>query len=103
MCTVEFIIHKPPPPPPTTFSSISVADQDPGSGAFWPQDRGSGMGKNPDPGPGMNIPDNFSESLETGSGSGIRYLFDAGSGIQDGKIRIRDKHPGSVTLTYSKK
>jgi hypothetical protein len=48
---------------------------------------------------GMNIPDHFSESLEKvfevkntyillcGSGSGN---FDLGSGIRDGKIRIRD-------------
>ncbi len=28
-------------------------------------DTGSGMAKNPDPRSGMNIPDNFSESLET--------------------------------------
>ncbi len=51
---------------------------------------------------GMNIPDHFPESLETilrvkntkillgGSGSGIRNLFDPGSEIRDGKIRIRD-------------
>ncbi len=39
----------------------SVAD--PGSGDFFTP--GSGMGKNPDPGYGMNIPDHFSESLET--------------------------------------
>ncbi len=29
----------------------------------------------------------------------IRNLFDPGSGIRDGKIRIWDKHPGSATLT----
>jgi len=34
---------------------ISVSDSDPGS---W-------LGKNPDPGSGINIPDNFFESLET--------------------------------------
>jgi hypothetical protein len=60
----------------------------------------------------MNIPDHISESLETiffglkilkffdadpDLGSGIRSPFDPGSGIQDGKIRIRDKHPGSAT------
>jgi hypothetical protein len=56
----------------------------------------------------MNIPDHISESLEAiflvkilklfyadpdpGSGN----LFDSRSGIQDEKIRIRDKHPGSA-------
>jgi hypothetical protein len=39
----------------------SVADQDPGSGAFLTP--GSGMGKRS--GSGMNIPDNISENLET--------------------------------------
>jgi hypothetical protein len=28
----------------------------------------------------------------------IRCLLDPGSGIRDGKIRLRDKHPESVTL-----
>jgi hypothetical protein len=56
----------------------------------------------------MNIPDNFSESLETVfrvkntyiflCGSGIRNLFDPGSGIRYGKIQILDQHPGSATL-----
>jgi hypothetical protein len=50
-------------------------------------------------GSGMNIPDHISESLETIFGLNslirIRNLFDLGSGIPDGKIRIRDKHPGS--------
>jgi hypothetical protein len=59
----------------------------------------------------MNIPDHISKSLETifwlkyldylmRIRSGIRNLFDPGSGIRDGKIRIRDpdKHPGSATL-----
>jgi hypothetical protein len=35
-----------------------------------------------------------------GSGSGIRSLFDPASGIRDGKIRIRDKHPGSGRLLH---
>ncbi len=53
-------------------------------------DPGSGMEKKS--GSGMNIPDNFSESLETvfrvkntqilGCGSGIRNLFDPGSGME---------------------
>jgi hypothetical protein len=28
----------------------------------------------------------------------IQNLFDRGSGIRNGKIRIRDKHPGFATL-----
>jgi hypothetical protein len=66
----------------------------------------------------MNILDNFSESFETvlgqktfkffdadpdpdpGRGSGIRNLFQSGSGIWDPgwKSMIRYKHPGSETL-----
>ncbi len=34
-----------------------------------------------------------------GSGSRIRNLFDPKSRIRDAKFRIRDKHPGSATLT----
>jgi hypothetical protein len=57
------------------------------------------MGKNPDPGSALNITDHISKSLVTyngvknakilcyGSGSGIRCLFDLGSGTWDGKIR----------------
>ncbi len=41
----------------------SVADLDPGSGAFLTP--GSGMGKKSGSGSGMNIPDHISESLET--------------------------------------
>jgi hypothetical protein len=47
-------------------------------------------------GSGMNIPDQISESLET-----IFWIKDPESfspWIRDGKIQIRDKHPGSVTL-----
>ncbi len=36
------------------------------------------MGKNPDPGSGMNIPDYFSESLETVFRVKILIFFDAG-------------------------
>ncbi len=56
---------------------------DPGSSAFWPLDPGSGMGKKSRSGIriGMRIrirdPDSFWSRIE--------------------KIRIRDKHPGSVT------
>jgi hypothetical protein len=67
----------------------------------------------------MNILDHISESLQTlfsvkilkffdedadpslGSGN----LFDSGSGIRDGKIRIRNKqikHPASATLIYGR-
>ncbi len=81
----------------------------PGSGI-----RDGQKNQNPDPGQtsgsgsGMNIPDYISESLETifwvkNIGTSlmrmrIRNLFDPGSGIRDGKIGIRDKHPGSATL-----
>jgi hypothetical protein len=42
----------------------------------------------------------FSESLEAifWVKNRIRNLFDPVSGIRDGKVRIRDKHPGSSTL-----
>ncbi len=99
----------------------SVADPD--SVPFWPLN--PGCVKNQDPGSGMNNPDHISvslktifglkilkffdhisESLETiswvkntnipWSGSGIRNLFDPGSGMED--FLIRDKHPGSATL-----
>jgi hypothetical protein len=42
---------------------VSVADPDPGSGAFLTP--GSGMGKKPGSGSGMNNPAHISESLET--------------------------------------
>jgi hypothetical protein len=49
------------------FSHIfySVADPDSGSGVFFSPDQGSGLEKNQGPESGMNIPDHFSESLET--------------------------------------
>jgi hypothetical protein len=53
----------------------------------------------------MNIPDHFFVSLETVFRlKMLKFfvadpdLFDPGSEIRDGKIRIRDKHPGSATL-----
>jgi hypothetical protein len=96
----------------------SVADPDPGSGIRclfdpWIGDLGWVKNQNPDPGSGsrMNIPDHMSESLESifglkyctvlrflcgcGSGSGIRNLFDPGSGI-------REKHPRSGTLLHGR-
>jgi hypothetical protein len=42
--------------------NFGVADPDPGSGAFLTHGSGSEMEKS---GSGMNIPDHFSESLET--------------------------------------
>jgi hypothetical protein len=44
---------------------VSGAFLTPGSGIRDGKKSGSGMEKNPDPGSGMNIPDHFSESLET--------------------------------------
>jgi hypothetical protein len=53
----------------------------------------------------MNIPDHISESLETILWMKILKFFDADADpepgiflIRDGKIWIRDKHPGSATL-----
>jgi hypothetical protein len=46
-----------------TLQKISDADPDPGYGALLTP--GSGMGKKSGSGTGMDIPDHFSESLET--------------------------------------
>ena len=54
--TVSFSLHE-----RDCSQETSVADLDPGSGVFFTP--GSGMGKKS--GSWMNIPDNFSESLET--------------------------------------
>ncbi len=67
----------------------SVADPDPGSGAFWPLDPESGLGKKSRAGSGMNIPDYNSESLNNFLGVDV----DPESfwpWIRDGKIRIPD-------------
>jgi hypothetical protein len=86
----------------------SVADLDPGSGAFWPLDPGSRMGKKSGSGSEMNKPDHISESLGIIFWIKILKFFDAdsgsriensGSGME--KIRIRDKHPVSATLIVS--
>jgi hypothetical protein len=63
----------------------------------------SGMGTKSGSGSGMNNPDHISESLETIFLVKTLKFFDAdpGSGLE--KIRIRDKHTGSVTLTERKK
>ncbi len=70
----------------------SVAD--PGSVAFLTPRSGMGQ-KNQDP-------DHISESSEKIFGLKILEFFDvdsnSGSGIQDGKIRIWVKYPGSATL-----
>jgi hypothetical protein len=74
----------------------SVADPDPGSGAFLPLDPGSGSdirdGEKSGSVSGMNIPNNFSESLQTVLGLKILKFFDANPEsfwpwIRDGKIR----------------
>ncbi len=69
--------------------------------------------KNQDPDPGWILLDHISESLETifwakilqfcdaDADPGIFLTPDPGSGM--GKIRIRDKHPGSATLPASQK
>jgi hypothetical protein len=73
-----------------SFFPKSVADPDPGSGAFLTP--GSGMGKKSGSGSGMNNPDHIFECSNT-----VFKLFDAdpgrkklGSGIWNGKIRIPD-------------
>jgi hypothetical protein len=83
-------------------------------------DPGSGMGEgqHPDPGSGMNYPDHIFKSLETIFLLfwGLKYLKffdeDPGSGMETVRIRdpgwkkvgsgIRDKYPGSATLTNVK-
>jgi hypothetical protein len=57
----------------------SVAD--PGSGAFFPLDPGSGIGKKPRSGSVMNIPYHISERLETIFWVKILKFFDAGPEI----------------------
>jgi hypothetical protein len=64
------------------------------------------MGKKSRSGSGINSPDHIPERLKNNflskiylnSFIRIRNLFDHGYRIRDGKIRIRDKHPGSATL-----
>jgi hypothetical protein len=59
------------------------------------------MGKKSGSGSGMNSPDHISESLETIFWVKILKFFvsDADPGLEIEKIRIRDKHPGSTTLS----
>ena len=47
------------------FGFCSVADPDPGSGAFLTPGSGMGESQHPDPGSGMNNPDDIFQSLET--------------------------------------
>jgi hypothetical protein len=64
----------------------SVADPDPGSGAFLTT--GSGMGRKSASGSGMNNPDNIFSSLETNFI--VLKFFDADPGSEIEKIRIRE-------------
>jgi len=66
---------------------ISVADPDPGSGAFLIP--GSGMGRKSASGSGMKNPDHIFKSLETS-------VADPGSEME--KRRIQDKHHRSATM-----
>jgi hypothetical protein len=79
------------------ISTISVADPDPESAAFLTPGSGSGMGKKSKSGSGLKDPDQISESLEITFWVKILKFFDADPGWK--KIRIRDKHPGSATLS----
>ncbi len=64
----------------------SVADPDPGSGAFLTPGSGSGM----------NNPGHISESLKTIYWVKNTYILCYGSGME--KSRIREEHPGSATI-----
>ncbi len=77
---------------------ISVADSDPGSGAFFdPWMRKLGWVKNQDPDPGsvfgMNIPDHIFESIETIFWVKILQFFDADPVTRDPGWKNLD--PGS--------
>ncbi len=86
---------------------VSVANPDPGSGAFLTP--GSGMGRKSASRSGMNNPDHIFKSLETifSFFFGLKYLNSL-MPIRDGDSSdpgwkkvgsgIRDKHPGSATL-----
>jgi hypothetical protein len=82
---------------------------DPDPGLFFTPGSGIRDGeKNQDPGPGINIPDNFSESLETvfrvkilkvfnddpDPGSGIFFTLDPGSRMEKfgSRINIDSQH-----------
>jgi hypothetical protein len=48
--------------------------------------------------PGSRIEGSKRHPIPDPQHCGIRCLFDPGSGIMDGNIRIEDKNPGSATL-----
>jgi hypothetical protein len=68
--------------PPQLFLT-SIADSDPGSGAFLAP--GSGIGKKSRSGSGRNNPNHISESLETTFYVKILKFFDANPGSGLGK------------------
>jgi hypothetical protein len=79
---------------------VSVAD--PGTGIRWlfdPRILDPEWVKESGSGSGMNNPYHISESLETNFWVIILKFFDADPGWK--KIQIRDKHPGSATLTIA--
>jgi hypothetical protein len=61
------------------------------------------MGKKKKSESGMNNPDHISEGLETIFWVKILKFFDADpvSGMENIRIGIQDKHPGSATLSFS--
>jgi hypothetical protein len=79
-------------------TNTSVADPDPGSGAFLTP--GSGMDKKSGSGSGMNNPDHIFESLETIFWVKLLKFFDADcvTGYGKEKFWIRDKNPESAML-----
>jgi hypothetical protein len=92
-----------------TMIQSSVADPDPGSGAFfypWTRDPDPGWKKNPDSGSGMNIPVHIFENLVSVFLVQNLFLHRSGSRIlsaldgqkSDPGSWMRDKHPGSSTL-----
>jgi hypothetical protein len=60
---------------------------------------GSGIGKKSGSGSGINNPDHISASLTFFLLFGFEYYPSGGFGM--GKIRIRDKHPGTAMLVDS--
>ncbi len=82
------------------FFIFSVADPDPGSGAFLTPGSGIRDGLKSGSGSGMNNPDHISESL--GTIFGLNYLNSL-MRIRDPELEqfgsgIRDVYPGSATL-----
>jgi hypothetical protein len=73
--------------------ALSVADPDPGSGAFLTP--GSEMGKKSRSGSGMKNPDHISLLKFFDTDPGWKKF---GSGMENVGSGIRDRHPGSETL-----